>query len=105
MLLDAVERWNPGLSQVRPVSVAKKGLRCAEQPAIVFVPAHSLARAESGEDLVLVVPQRSSYVESRRKKCGTIRIRQYKGVFRRKEVLIGVGVELHVSPGDLPVQP
>src|SRR5262249_57879168 len=27
LLLDTTERWNPGLSKVRPVSVAKKSLR------------------------------------------------------------------------------
>src|SRR5215467_6627616 len=105
MLLDTAQRWNPGLSQVRPVSVAKKGLRCGEQTTIVFVPAHSLARAESGEDLVFVVPQRSRYVESRRKKCGAIRIRQHKHVFRWQEVLVGIGVEQYIPPGGLPVKP
>src|SRR5262249_21367154 len=100
-----MERWNPGLSQVRPVSVAKKSLRCGEQPAIVFVPADALARAESGEDLVLVMPQRSRYVKSWRKKCGIVRICQHKNVFRWQQVLVGFSVEPHISSGDLPVQP
>src|SRR5262249_27939021 len=86
-------------------SVAEKGLRCREQPAVVFVPAHSLARAERGEDFVFAVPQRSRYVESGRKKRGTVWVRQYKSVFRWQEVLAVVSVEQHISPGDLPVKP
>src|SRR5215467_15874062 len=90
---------------MRPVSVAKKSLRPGKQPAVMLVPAQSVARAESGQDFVFAVPQGSRHVECRRKKCGTIRIRQYKNVFRWQEVLIGVVVEQYISPGDLPVKP
>src|ERR1700687_2819912 len=90
---------------MRLVSVAKKSLRSSEQPAIVFVPAHSLAGTESGEDLIFVSPQRSRCVESRCKKCRTIQIRQHKSMFGWQKVLVGGRVEQHISPGDLSVKP
>src|SRR5579872_6061794 len=92
LLLDPAESRNPGLSQVRSVPVPKERLGSSEQSAIVLVPAHSLARAEGGEDLVFPVPQRSGYVESWRKKCRAVRIRQHKTMFRWQQVFVGSSV-------------
>src|SRR5579862_6824728 len=105
LLLDTLESWNPGLSQMRPVSIAEESLGSGEQAAIVFVPAHSFARAESGKELVFTVPQRSRHIECRWQECGTFRIRQDECVFCRQLILIRVLVESHVAPGNLCVEP
>ena len=105
LLLDPVERGDPGRHQVRRVPGPEEPLAAVEDVRVLLVPAHAGAGAERLLDPRLGPQRAERELERAGQEDRPVRVGQREGLLVGQRVAVGARVVLDVAAGGLPAQP